>query len=137
VALAIGADGVHLGFDAMDAAAARRLLGPEALVGVSCHSADEARAARGASYAVLAPIRAPLSKPSARPPLGLDALRAAAGGPPLLAQGGIDARTAAAAVAARAAGVAVTGAILLAADPGRAAAEIRSALDSAAAVREA
>ncbi len=134
VALAIGADGVHLGFDAMDVAAARRLLGPDALVGVSCHSADEVRAARGASYAQLAPIFAPFSKVASRPPLGLAALRAAAGGPPVLAQGGIDAAGAAAATAAGAAGVAVTGAILLAPDPAQAAATLRSALDSGAPV---
>ncbi len=130
VALAIGADGVQLGFDAMDAAAARRLLGPEALVGVSCHSAAEVHAARGASYALLAPIFTPLSKRASRPPLGLAALGRAAGGPPVLAQGGIDAAGAAAAAAAGAAGVAVTGAILLALDPGQAAAGLRRALDS-------
>jgi thiamine-phosphate pyrophosphorylase len=133
VALALGADGVHLGFDAMDVAAARRLLGPDALVGVSCHAADEVRAAHGASYAQLAPIFAPLSKPAARPPLGLAELGRAAGGPPVLAQGGIDAERAAAAVAAGASGVAVTGAILLADDPARAAAGLRSALDAGAA----
>jgi len=133
VALAIGADGVQLGFDAVDAPAARRLLGPEALVGVSCHSAAEARAARGASYALLAPVFAPLSKPASRPPLGLAELGRAAGGLPVLAQGGIDAAGAVAAVAAGAAGVAVTGAILLAPDPARAAAALRRALDSGAA----
>jgi thiamine-phosphate pyrophosphorylase len=47
----------------------------------------------------------------------------------VLAQGGIDAANAASMVAAGAAGVAVTGAILLADDPGRAAAGLRSALD--------
>ena len=133
VALAIGADGVQLGFDAVDADAARRLLGPEALVGVSCHSAAEARAAHGASYALLAPVFAPLSKRASRPPLGLAELGRAAGGPPVLAQGGIDAPGAAAAVAAGAAGVAVTGAILLAPDPGSAAEALRRALDSGAA----
>jgi len=132
VALAIGADGVHLGFDAMEVAAARRLLGPDALVGVSCHSTDEVRAARGASYAQLAPIFAPLSKLASRPPLGLAALGRAAGGPPVLAQGGIDAAGAAALASAGAAGVAVTGAILLAPDPAQAAAALRSALDSGA-----
>jgi thiamine-phosphate pyrophosphorylase len=130
VALALGADGVHLGFDAMDLAAARRLLGPDALVGTSCHAADEVRAARGASYAQLAPIFAPLSKPAARAALGLGELARAAGGLPVLAQGGIDAERAAAAVAAGASGVAVTGAILLADDPARAAARLRSALDA-------
>jgi thiamine-phosphate pyrophosphorylase len=133
VALAIGADGVQLGFDAVDAASARRLLGAEALVGVSCHSAAEVRAARGASYALLAPIFAPLSKAASRPPLGLAELGRAAGGLPVLAQGGIDPAGAAAAVAAGAAGVAVTGAILLAPDPAGAAAALRHALDSDAA----
>jgi thiamine-phosphate pyrophosphorylase len=132
VALAIGADGVQLGFDAMGAAEARRLLGPEALVGVSCHSAAEVRAARDANYAQLAPIFAPLSKREARPPLGLAELARAAGGAPVLAQGGIDPAGAEAAAAVGAAGVAVTGAILLAPDPARAAAALRRALDSGA-----
>jgi len=133
VALACGADGVHLGFDAMPAASARALLGPEALVGVSCHAAAElAAAAPQASYAQLAPIFAPLSKPAERPALGLAALAAACAASPLpvLAQGGLDPAAAAAAVAAGAAGVAVTGAILMAADPAAATAALRRALDS-------
>ena len=132
VALAIGADGVQLGFDAADAGTARQLLGPDALVGVSCHAAGEVRAVRGASYALLAPIFAPLSKPSSRLPLGLAALAQVAGGLPVLAQGGIDAAGARASVAAGAAGVAVTGAILMAPDPAAAADSLRRALDCAA-----
>ena len=133
VALAAGADGVHLGLDALDPPEARRLLGAGALVGVSCHGpAEVARAReRGADYAHLAPIFTPLSKPAGRPPLGLEALaRAAALGLPVLAQGGIDPEGAARAVAAGAAGVAVTGAILAAPDPGAAAAALRAALGS-------
>ncbi len=133
VARAAGADGVHLGFDALDPAAARALLGPGALVGVSCHAADEVARARsaGADYAQLAPIFDPLSKPRERAALGLEALRAAAGaGIPVLAQGGLDAATAPLALAAGAAGIAVTGAILLAPDPGEAAAALRRALDA-------
>lgn len=132
VALAIGADGVHLGFDAMDPAAARRLLGPGATLGISAHAPDEVGAA-GADYAQLAPIFAPFSKSApGRPPLGLEALTAAARhGVPVLAQGGIDPARAAAARAAGAAGVAVTGALLLADDPRAAAAALRSALDGA------
>jgi thiamine-phosphate pyrophosphorylase len=132
VALAIGADGVHLGFDAADAATARKLLGAEALVGVSCHAAREVAGAQGASYAMLAPIFAPLSKRSSRAPLGLEVLASVAGGLPVLAQGGIDAAGARAAVAAGAAGVAVTGAILMAPDPAEATATLRVALDCAA-----
>lgn len=132
VALAAGADGAHLGFDALPLAEARALLGPRALLGVSCHSAEEVSAAEGADYAHLAPIFAPLSKAASRPALGLEALGRAAGGPPVLAQGGVEAANAAACLAAGAAGVAVTGAILMAADPGRAAARLRRALDAAA-----
>ena len=135
IALACAADGVHLGFDAMDPETARALLPRGAWIGVSCHSpAEVARAAAGACYAQLAPIFAPLSKPASRAPLGLGALaEAARAGLPLLAQGGIDAANAAAVCAAGAAGVAVTGAILQDPDPGRAAARLRAALDSGAA----
>ena len=130
VALAAGADGVHLGHDAVAPGIARRLFPPPALVGISTHAVAEALAARDVDYVQLAPIFAPLSKPAERPPLGLDALAAAAAGPlPVLAQGGIDARGAAAARAAGAAGVAVTGAVWLASDPCAAAAALRVALD--------
>jgi thiamine-phosphate pyrophosphorylase len=130
VALAVGADGVHLGFDAMPPQEARRLLGPDALVGVSCHAPAEVGAAGGASYAHLAPVFAPLSKAPSRPPLGLEALGVAAGARPVLAQGGVEAGNAAACLAAGAAGVAVTGAVLQARDPGQAAAALRAALDT-------
>jgi len=131
VALAADADGVHLGFDAVDIETTRELMGEEVLVGVSCHSAQEVRRADAASYAQLAPIFPPLSKPADRTPLGLDALRAARGGIPVLAQGGIEASNVAACIEAGAAGVAVTGAIALAADPAAAADALRRALDGA------
>jgi thiamine-phosphate pyrophosphorylase len=134
VALAAGADGVHLGFDAMPPEVARRLLGPEALVGTATHTADEAARAADLSYAHLAPVFLPLSKPAGRAALGLEALsEAARRGPPLLAQGGIEASNAAACIRAGAAGVAVTGAILAADDPGAAASALRRSLDGAAA----
>ncbi|MEB2345916.1 MAG: thiamine phosphate synthase [Deltaproteobacteria bacterium] len=136
VALATEADGVHLGFDAMAPGPARALLGAGRLVGVSAHAPGElaGAAAEGADYAHLAPIFAPFSKPPERPALGLAALGAArASGLPVLAQGGIDAARARAAVHAGAAGVAVTGAVLGAPDPRAAAAALRAALDAAAA----
>lgn len=131
VALALPADGAHLGFDAMPVAAARELLGGDALLGMAIHRPAEAKAApAGLDYLHLAPVHAPLSKPAAGPPLGTAALREASkSGLPVLAQGGIDAANAAQAVACGAAGVAVTGAILAAADPGQAAAALRAALD--------
>lgn len=132
VALAAGADGVHLGFDAMPAEAARELLGPEALIGVATHQPEELAGASSAllSYAHLAPIFAPISKASTRPPLGLAALREAARfGVPLIAQGGISTGNARACIEAGAAGIAVTGSILSCEDPAAAAAALREALD--------
>ncbi|HJO23769.1 MAG: thiamine phosphate synthase [Myxococcota bacterium] len=131
VALASGADGVHLGFDALQPAEARRLLGAGALVGISCHAPAEVRAAKEANYAHLAPVFEPLSKAATRPPLGTAAIRSASG-LPVLAQGGIGPANVAACMAAGAAGVAVTGAILAAPNPGRASAALRAALDGSA-----
>ncbi len=133
VALAIGAEGLHLGFDAMDPASARRLLGAGVALGVSLHAADQVADAADADYVHLAPVFAPLSKSApSRPPLGLEGVRAAARhGVPVLAQGGIDADNAAAVCQAGAAGVAVTGAVLMSHDPGAAAAALRRALDGA------
>ena len=134
VALAIGAAGVHLGFDALAPEDARALLPPGAPVGVSCHAAEEVeRAARaGATYAHLAPIWDPLSKPAERPALGAGALREASRfGIPVLAQGGLTPERCREAIAAGGAGVAVTGDVLLADDPGDAAARLRDALDRA------
>ena len=130
VALAVAADGVHLGFDALGVADARRVVGADALVGVSAHAPEEI-GREDADYAHLAPIFTPLSKPAGRAPLGLEALAAAGGaGIPVLAQGGIDPERAAAARAAGAAGVAVSGSILAAPDPQAAAAALRRALDA-------
>jgi len=132
IALAIDADGVHLGFDAMEIGDARRLLGPRACIGVSTHTVAEVHAARGADYVHLAPIFAPLSKRSTRPALGLEAITAAAQrSVPVLAQGGVTAGNAAEICRAGAAGVAVTGAILLADDVARATRALRVALNRA------
>lgn len=132
VALATGADGVHLGVDALPVVTARALLPEGALIGVSTHATSEvwSAARAGASYAHLAPIFSPLSKAPSRTPLGLGALsQTRNAGIAVLAQGGIDAAKAAEVVRAGAAGIAVTGGILAAPDPGRAAAALRRALD--------
>ena len=137
VALAMTADGVHLGFDALAPREARALFalsGRSAIIGVSTHHPDEVAAAArgGADYAHLAPVFAPRSKRSTRPPLGTEALEATRScGLPVLAQGGIDASACREVVAAGAAGVAVTGAILMSDDPEASAAELRRALDGA------
>ncbi len=132
VALAAGAHGAHLGFDALAPEAARRLLGAPALLGASLHEPGERSDAelQALDYVHLAPIHTPISKPASRPPLGTDALaRMTARGVPVLAQGGVSAERAAACVAAGARGVAVTGEVLRSPDPAEAAGRLRSALD--------
>lgn len=133
IALALPADGAHLGFDAVTADCAKGLLPSSSLLGYSAHSSEEvkAAAASGATYAHLAPIFAPLSKASTRAALGVDALQAACGhGIAVIAQGGVTAANCREIVIAGAAGVAVTGAILQSSDPEVAAAELRKALDA-------
>jgi len=133
IALAIAAEGVHLGFDAISICQARALLGPDAAIGISAHHPDEVHdgAEAGANYAHLAPIFDPKSKPASRPALGLAAIEVAARhGLPVIAQGGIEARHCASLIHAGAAGVAVTGSILMAADPAAAATRLREALDA-------
>jgi thiamine-phosphate pyrophosphorylase len=120
VALAAGADGVHLPSAGIPAREARRLLGPAALVGVSCHSADDVRRARdgGADYATFGPVFDTPSKRAYGAPVGLAALADAARlGLPLVALGGIDVRNAAAAREAGASAVAAIRAWVAAEDP--------------------
>lgn len=120
VALAAGADGVHLPSAGVPVEEARRLLGAGALIGRSCHSladVDSARAA-GADYATFSPIHDTPSKREYGAPLGIAALReAAAAGLPLVALGGIDADNAREAREAGAVGVAAIRAWLVGDDP--------------------
>jgi len=132
VALACGADGVHLPADGMAVADARTLLGPAPLIGVSTHAPAEvaAAAAAGADFAVFGPIFDTPAKRAYGPPLGLDALaaaRAAAPRLPLLAIGGLDQQRVAVARAGGADGVAVIRAVMGAADPRYAARELIAA----------
>jgi len=131
VALACGADGVHLPAAGIPPAEARRLLGPSALVGVSCHSEGDVSRARagGADWATFGPVLDTPSKRPYGPPLGFDALaRAARLGLPLVALGGIDGSSAPAAAAAGARGVGVIRAWLAGPDPARTVAALSAAL---------
>ncbi len=123
VALAAGADGAHLPSAGVPPPEARRLLGPKACVGVSCHSEAEVRRALegGADFATFGPVFDTPSKRVYGPPTGLGALReAAALGLPLIALGGVDAARARAAVEAGAQGVAAIRAWIAADDPAEA-----------------
>lgn len=118
-----------------DLLAARATLGPEALIGCSCHDASELETAarQGADYATLSPLFESRSKPGYGPALGLDAfshlVRHAA--LPVLALGGIDVLSAASCLAAGASGLAVMGAVMAAPDPGTAMAALIASMASA------
>lgn len=118
VALVAGADGVHLGAEDLPVREGRALA-PDLLIGATCRDRAmvERAAADGASYAGFGPIRATTSKDGLPPPLGTASIEEAAGVLPLIAIGGLDAPTAAAARAAGAHGVAVIGAIWADPDP--------------------
>lgn len=127
-------DGLHLP-EGGDVATARAALGPAALVGVSCHDrAGVARAAAaGADYVTLGPVRLTASKPGYGPALGFGPLRDAASlGVPVLALGGVDAGCAGDCRAAGAAGLAVMGGPMRAADPAAEARALVSAWAAAA-----
>jgi thiamine-phosphate pyrophosphorylase len=88
IALAAKAHGVHLPSKSIPASEWRRILPPDFLIGVSCHSTAEIRDAEGADFIVYGPV---FASPGKGPGVGLDALRIAAGSTqiPLFALGGI------------------------------------------------
>jgi thiamine-phosphate pyrophosphorylase len=129
LAHALGASGVHL------AASDPMYRGNDLLRGRSCHDAAEldAAATEGVDYATVSPVYASASKQGYAPVLGPAALHALAGqpgAPPVYALGGVDAVRVPECLAAGATGVAVMGAVMAAADPAAAVAEIVSALET-------
>ncbi len=135
VALACGADGVHLGQDDMPCTEARRLLGDRVIVGVSVSTVAEARRAEadGADYLGVGPIFATPTKTDTPTPTGLAGLAAIrrATQLPLVGIGGIKATNAADVIAAGADGVAVVSAIMSDEDPERAARDLLAAVRAA------
>ena len=144
VALAAGADGAHVGQDDMAVADARRLLGPEAIIGLSIKTVAQAAAAPIdlLDYVGIGGVFATTSKDNPSAPIGpaglariAEVFRRRAPKFPLCAIAGIDASNAASAIAAGADGVAVISALSLASDPQAAARELRAVVDEAAAER--
>lgn len=127
LALAVDADGVHLGQDDLPPAIARRLLGPDRLIGRSTHRLEQLHqaVADGCDYVGVGPVNATPTKPG-RDPVGLDYVRQAAVTSPIpfFAIGGIDSTSLEEALAAGASRVAVVRAITQAADAGAASAEL-------------
>src|SRR2546421_878575 len=134
IALALGADGVHLGQDDMPPVAARALLGEDAIIGFSTHNvAQAARAARlPVDYVAIGPVFATSSKENPGPAVGLEGVaraREAVGCVQLVAIGGINEENARAVLDAGADSVAVISTLLAPCDPSEITRRTRRFLD--------
>lgn len=133
VALAVEADGAHVGQDDMPVAQARRLLGPNAILGVSAANRQEAEEAiaEGADYLGVGPIFPSLGKVDAGPATGVHLLTELASYStiPLVAIGGITTENATEVMQAGASGVAVITAVVYAEDIQAAARQLRQAVE--------
>jgi thiamine-phosphate pyrophosphorylase len=138
VALASGADGVHVGDDDMPPADARRLLGPKAIIGRSVKRIEQLGDPRLIDYAAVGGVFVTKSKNNPEPPLGVQGLRAMiseirkrAPQLPVCAIAGIDHANAASVIEAGADGVSVISVITKAPDPELATRRLRAIVDEA------
>jgi thiamine-phosphate pyrophosphorylase len=134
IAQAAGA-GCHVGQTDLPAAAARAIIGPDALLGISMDAPDQADGIDRdlVDYVAYGPFASTATKADAGGPVGPEGLAAVRKRTmlPLVAIGGIDADNAAAAVRAGADGIAVVAAIMAADDPAAASRALRAAIDGA------
>jgi len=135
LALALDADGVHVGQDDLTADVVRRLVGPGRIVGVSAATIAEAQAARddGADYIGVGPIWGTATKADAGEAVGPGLIATLKGAVelPMVGIGGINAGNAAEVIAAGGDGVAVVSAIVSAADPEAAARDLKARIVAA------
>ena len=133
VAVAAGADGAHVGQEDMAPDEARRLLGPDRILGVSVSRPEEVATADPAlvDYAGVGAVFPTATKEKIAPPLGLDGLAALRARIPLpvVAIGGIGEANTAGVIAAGADGIAVVSAICAAADPEAACRRLRREIE--------
>jgi thiamine-phosphate pyrophosphorylase len=135
VALAVEADGIHLGQTDLPLSMARSVAAGRLLIGVSCESVQDAVDAErgGADYVSVSPVFATPTKTDTAPALGLGGVRAVrrAVRVPVVAIGGINATNAADVIRAGADGICVVSAIVSALDPRAAAASLRGIVEGA------
>ena len=132
LAIACAADGVHVGQGDAPAREVRRMVGGDALIGLSTHSPEQVDSASGVDYFCVGPVHRTPTKPDYAP-VGLELVRYAAAhaAVPFFAIGGIDAGNVAAVVRAGASRVAVVRAIRDADDPAAAARALRQQIETA------
>jgi thiamine-phosphate pyrophosphorylase len=144
VALAAGADGVHIGWDDMAPEDARRLLGPNAIIGLTINSPQRADATNLAliDYAGIGGVYGTTSKATKNTPIGtaglkrvIDALRSKRSGFQTCGIAGINAANAAPVIAVGADGISVISALSMAKDPQAASRELLGVVDAALAKR--
>lgn len=136
VAIAVGADGVHVGQSDIPARLVRQMIGPDKILGVSTKSPAEAAkaAADGADYIGVGAVFPTSTKDSSV--VGLDGLReACAVGVPAVAIGGVGVHNATDVIATGVDGLAVVSAVFAAPDVEAATRELRQAVDLALAAR--
>ncbi len=135
VAMAVDADGVHLGQQDMPYETARRLLGKEKIIGLSVESVEQARAAQvlDVDYIGISPIYLTPTKNELQVALGLEGLRAirSFSRHPLVAIGGLNLQTIPDVICSGADGIAVVSAICSADDPCAATVELRALIETA------
>jgi thiamine-phosphate pyrophosphorylase len=133
LAIACAADGVHIGQDDADPGEVRRMLGRDALIGLSTHSPAQVDAAAGVDYISVGPVHATPTKPEYAE-VGTALVRYAAehAAVPFFAIGGIDPDNLPEVIAAGAERIAVVRAIRDAGDPAHAARELRESIEAAA-----
>jgi len=135
VALAVEADGIHLGQTDLPLSMARGVAAGRLLIGVSCESVQDGVDAErgGADYVSVSPVFATPTKTDTASALGLDGVRAVrrAVRVPVVAIGGINATNAADVIRAGADGICVVSAIVSALDPRAAAASLRGIVEGA------
>lgn len=121
MALAVDADGVHIGISGMPVSAARRVLGNNRIIGYSAHAVEEARRAQadGADFVTFGPVYATPSKAGLGLPCGVETLAAAQAAlkKPVIGLGGIALDNITETLSADIQGIAVISAILAAPDP--------------------
>jgi thiamine-phosphate pyrophosphorylase len=132
VALAVDADGVHVGASDLPASVVRRFAPPSMIIGASVGAAEEVSRSEGADFVAIGPVFAAIGSAAGGTAMGVAQFGELARrcGVPAIAVGGVSPENAGALMAAGAAGVAVISALLGADDPMSAARALRAAVDA-------
>jgi len=135
IALAAGADGVHLGQADLPVEVARKLLGPKAIIGLSVENFEQLQEAKNlpVDYLAISPVFPTPTKTDTGPAWGLEGLAQARRltGRPLVAIGGINETNAFQIIQAGADGIAVVSAICASPDPEQASKKLRQIIEQA------